>query len=58
MKKNRALAGPVVVLADRSQRSPSRGEQLAASRSTPGRNIDQVAYSAYWLWAASHPQTT
>src|SRR5581483_11592783 len=50
-EKNRALAGPVVVLADRSQQSPSRGEQLAAPRPTPGRNVDRLptAQSDYGL---------
>src|SRR5215475_4940557 len=41
-RKNRALAGPVIVLADQGRQSPSRGEQLAASRSTPGRNVDPL----------------
>jgi hypothetical protein len=44
--------------ADRSRQSPSRGEQLAASRSPPGRNSDRVAYSAKGVWSASRSRTT
>lgn len=41
-KKKPGPCGPGCSLADRNRRSPSRGEQLAASRSSPGRNNDRV----------------